>query len=86
MTEPQPQLEVPSLRPAIICCGIAWASAVVGCVLGILTGQWLASVWALQVAIVAMGWLLATRQWHQWRALALAAVAIMDSALRPEDD
>jgi len=65
----------PSLRRVVICCVVTWSANVVGVVLAIVTREWLIAVYALNAAIAAAGWLLATREWAAWKELAYGTLA-----------
>ena len=58
------------MRAQLAWVAVAWASAVVGVSLAVTSGDWGVAAYAVANAISAAGWLIATRQWQLWRAMA----------------
>jgi len=72
----------PSPIRVISWCVITWISAVIGVVLAITAGNWVAFLYALNTAFLAAGWWLACQRWAEWKALAMSAIKELEIVSR----
>ena len=75
----------PRLRTAATWCVVSWLALCVGAVLAALTHDWLVLAYALNGAICAAGWVLATMQWGRWRVVALQGMALLEQIRQDPD-
>lgn len=66
--------DVPNYRGVVGWCLFTWLSAVVGVVLMLWAGNWVAALYAVNAAVCAAGWWLSASRWAEWRAAAEAAM------------
>lgn len=78
MTGDPARYDVPNVRGVVGWVLFTWLTAVVGVVLSVTAGNWVAAGYAVNSAVCAAGWWQAASRWAEWRATAEAYISEKD--------